>query len=182
MTRNRNLAYANAMSAALDDGGPKFGWTLLLTITALMAAAGFWARWAMLDEVTTGAGRVISSQQLQVAQSLEGGIVRELAVKEGDLVEKDQVLMRIDDTSFSSKLAPFSTASTRFIQSARVKPGNSAASVNCVMATQSSCIAQTVAKPACNRKPPFGPIRGLSGDPDAIRHLAGNLADRPHCG
>ena len=57
MTRNRNLAYANAMSAALDDGGPKFGWTLLLTIAALMAAAVVWARWAMLDEVTTGAGR-----------------------------------------------------------------------------------------------------------------------------
>jgi membrane fusion protein, adhesin transport system len=108
MRQNRDLAFANDISAALDDDSPAFGWALLLTIAALMIAALLWARSAVLDEVTTGAGRVIPSQQLQVAQSLEGGIVRELLVREGDQVEKDQILMRIDDTGFSSKLGEVS--------------------------------------------------------------------------
>ncbi|MFM7970611.1 hypothetical protein ACF2JD_22340 [Aeromonas sp. A-5] len=47
-----------------------------------------WAAWAELDEVTVGQGKVIPSRQLQVIQNLEGGIVKEIFVKEGDIVEK----------------------------------------------------------------------------------------------
>ena len=39
-----------------------------------------------------------------MVQTLEGGIVREISIGEGDLVEKDQTLMQIDDTGFASKL------------------------------------------------------------------------------
>jgi membrane fusion protein, adhesin transport system len=104
MRQPTSLDYANSVDAALDEGAPRFGRTLLALITALVAASIAWAYVAVLDEVTTGQGRVIPTQQMQTAQSLEGGIVRELLAKEGETVEKDQVLIRIDDTSFASRL------------------------------------------------------------------------------
>ena len=61
-----------------------------------------WAAWAKLDEVTVGQGKVIPSRQLQVVQNLEGGIVKEVFVREGQQVEEGQELMRIDDTRFRS--------------------------------------------------------------------------------
>src|SRR5690606_37106576 len=60
------------------------------------------------DEVTSGEGRVIPSSQLQVVQTLEGGIVREILIREGDRVMKDQVIMQIDDTGFASNLGELS--------------------------------------------------------------------------
>jgi membrane fusion protein, adhesin transport system len=104
MSRPPAIAYANDASAAVDDRSSGYGFTLLFVIASLLVATFAWASYAVLDEVTTGIGRVIPSQQMQVVQSLEGGIVRDLAVREGDQVDKDQVLMRIDDTSFASKL------------------------------------------------------------------------------
>ena len=75
-----------------------------------MAAGYFWASNAVLDEVTIGAGRVIPSSREQVIQSLEGGILAEMAVREGDVVDKDRVLLRIDDTRFG---ASFREANSR---------------------------------------------------------------------
>ncbi len=61
-----------------------------------------WASWAEVDQVSTGEGQVIPSGKVQVVQNLEGGIVSELLVSEGDIVEQGQVLMQLDDTQFSS--------------------------------------------------------------------------------
>ncbi|MGB1756440.1 MAG: HlyD family type I secretion periplasmic adaptor subunit [Pseudomonadales bacterium] len=63
-----------------------------------------WANFAELDEITRAEGRVIPSSQIQVIQNLEGGILREVLVKEGDQVAKGQVLLQIDDTRFTSSL------------------------------------------------------------------------------
>jgi adhesin transport system membrane fusion protein len=52
----------------------------------------------MLDEVTVGSGKVVPSSQVQVIQNLEGGILTELVVHEGEVVKKDQVLVRLSDT------------------------------------------------------------------------------------
>lgn len=57
-----------------------------------------WANSTELDKVTRGAGRVVPQQQNQVVQHFEGGIVREILVKEGDKVEKGQPLLRIDNS------------------------------------------------------------------------------------
>jgi adhesin transport system membrane fusion protein len=64
-----------------------------------------WMSTAEVDEVTRGEGRVIPSSQVQIIQNLEGGIVDEIMIKEGDIVEKGDVMIRIDDTGFASSLA-----------------------------------------------------------------------------
>ena len=68
----------------------------------LIESAIVWASFAKLDEITRGAGRVIPSSQVQIIQNLEGGILSELKVNEGDIVQKGDILLRIDDTGFSS--------------------------------------------------------------------------------
>ncbi|MBT0962441.1 HlyD family type I secretion periplasmic adaptor subunit [Denitromonas iodatirespirans] len=63
-----------------------------------------WAGFAEIDEVTRGEGKVIPSSQLQVLQSFDGGVVEEILVKEGDVVDVGQTLVRIDPTRFVSSL------------------------------------------------------------------------------
>lgn len=63
-----------------------------------------WAALARIDEVTRGEGRVIPSRQLQVIQSVDGGVVSEVLVKEGQIVEEGQLLLRIDPTRFVSSM------------------------------------------------------------------------------
>jgi len=73
--------------------------TVLLAFIALFTASFIgWAYFAKLDEVTRGEGRVIPSRSVQVIQNLEGGIVAEILVRAGDVVESGQVLLRIDNT------------------------------------------------------------------------------------
>lgn len=61
-----------------------------------------WAHFAVLDEVTVGTGKVTPSSRAQVIESLDGGIVKELNVHEGDIVSKGQILARLDPTRFQS--------------------------------------------------------------------------------
>lgn len=79
-------------------------WRLLFLL--LIGIGGFlvWAYYFEIEEVTRGPGRVIPSTQIQVVQSLEGGIVRSIDVAEGQSVEEGEVLMQLDDTGFSSQL------------------------------------------------------------------------------
>lgn len=75
---------------------------IFLVIVLFLFIAFFWAKFAILDEVTVGNGKVIPSQEMQIIQNLEGGIISEILVHEGQVVEKGQVLMKIDDTRFSA--------------------------------------------------------------------------------
>jgi adhesin transport system membrane fusion protein len=61
-----------------------------------------WAALSEIDEVTRGDGKVIPSQQIQVVQNLEGGILSKMLVHVGEIVEKDQLLLEIDKTRFSA--------------------------------------------------------------------------------
>lgn len=95
--------FVNNVSGADDAGRGRSQWPLLLLMAALIGAFVVWASVFEIEEVTRGQGRVIPSTQLQVVESLEGGLVRTIHVREGDLVEQGQVLMQIDDTSFASQ-------------------------------------------------------------------------------
>jgi membrane fusion protein, adhesin transport system len=79
------------------------GWWLILLILGGIGAFLAWAALFEIEEVTRASGRVVPSQQVQVVQSLEGGIVRRIEVRQGDVVEAGQVLMQIDDTALSSQ-------------------------------------------------------------------------------
>ncbi len=77
---------------------------LLRLAGAVVVIFILWAALAEVDEVTKGEGKVIPSRQLQVLQSLDGGIVSEISVKEGQIVEANQALLKIDSTRFESSL------------------------------------------------------------------------------
>lgn len=75
---------------------------ILWLAVLFLVVALTWANFAVLDEVTTGQGKVIPSKQIQLIQNLEGGIVKEILVQEGDIVEEGQVLVVLDSTRFSA--------------------------------------------------------------------------------
>jgi adhesin transport system membrane fusion protein len=84
---------------------PRRPWLAFLSVSLIAALLGaflLWASRAELEEVTRGNGRVIPSSKEQVIQSLETGVLTELLVREGDRVERDQPLLRIDDTRSSA--------------------------------------------------------------------------------
>jgi membrane fusion protein, adhesin transport system len=103
--KNRSdLEFATEYDAAVHGGTPRRATLLLIVIVAMFAGGIAWASWAELDEVTRGEGRVVPAGRNQVVQSLEGGIVEAIHVRAGDHVNKGDVLLRIDDTGFSSDL------------------------------------------------------------------------------
>ena len=70
----------------------------LIWATAITLFLGLgWASFFELDEITRGQGKVIPSSREQVIQSLDSGVMSEMFVREGSVVEKDQILLRIDD-------------------------------------------------------------------------------------
>nr|WP_298169176.1 HlyD family type I secretion periplasmic adaptor subunit [uncultured Pseudomonas sp.] len=92
------------ISKALIEDAPRI---VRLTIWGLIAFVAFcllWAHFAVVDEVTRGDGKAIPSSRLQKIQNLEGGIVAELFVREGQVVEAGDPLLRLDDTRFASNV------------------------------------------------------------------------------
>ncbi len=75
---------------------------ILWVSVAFMLVFLLWADNASLEEVTRGQGKVVPSSNMQIIQNLEGGIIKDIRVRAGDVVEQDQILMIIDDTRFSS--------------------------------------------------------------------------------
>ena len=82
---------------------PHKKWHMLLWLVfAFIIIMFIWAYFANLDEITTAQGKVIPSQKTKVIQNLEGGIIKSIPIKEGQLVQKNQVLMQLSDIRFSS--------------------------------------------------------------------------------
>lgn len=77
---------------------------LIVISAVLMLVALIWAWFGVLDEVSTGTGKVIPSSREQVLQSLEGGILTELYVHEGDQVQAGEVVARLDPTRSQSSV------------------------------------------------------------------------------
>ncbi|GEA52173.1 HlyD family type I secretion periplasmic adaptor subunit [Vibrio inusitatus NBRC 102082] len=96
------LEYVDDKTAALLLNTPSNARLLLWFVLLFFGCAIGWASWAELDKVTVGSGKVIPSSQLQVVQNLEGGLVKEILVREGQQVTQGQQLLLIDDTRFRS--------------------------------------------------------------------------------
>ena len=86
------------MSTVGTQRAQKLVRSALLVVVLLIV----WASLAKVDEVTKGEAKVIPSKQLQVIQSLDGGVVSEILVKEGQVVEAGQLLLKIDETRATS--------------------------------------------------------------------------------
>lgn len=94
--------YVSSVNAAVLYGAHHHSrWVLAVSILFVVVAL-VWAATAKLDEVTRGTGKIIPSTHVQVIQNLEGGILSEILVSEGQLVEKNQPLVRLDELRFAS--------------------------------------------------------------------------------
>ena len=90
------------VDGTLLEDSPTLARITVWLVSLLLLTALAWAKFAVLEEVTMGEGKAIPSSKIQVIQNLEGGIVAEIFVREGQLVNKGDVLLRLDDTRFLS--------------------------------------------------------------------------------
>ncbi len=98
MSQNtKTLQHAGFGIATVEDDERRVSRMLLGFTVATVLIALLWAGFFQLDEITRAQGKVIPSSREQVIQSLDAGVLSELLVREGSIVEKDQVLLRIDD-------------------------------------------------------------------------------------
>jgi adhesin transport system membrane fusion protein len=97
-----DLKYMSYASEAVLLQAPGLHRMLLWGICVLVFSLLVWAYFAEIDEFTRGEGRVVPSSEVQVVQNLEGGILAKLFVAEGDIVDRGQSLLLIDDTLVSS--------------------------------------------------------------------------------
>ncbi len=98
----QDIEMADDVYGAMLTQAPSVHKLTIWTLAALFVCFILWAYFAALDQVTSGEGKVIPSSQVQVIQSLDGGILEELYVQEGMLVKKGQSIARIDSTRFQS--------------------------------------------------------------------------------
>ncbi|AYQ90165.1 MULTISPECIES: HlyD family type I secretion periplasmic adaptor subunit [Burkholderia] len=92
------LEYMSDMRVALLTQSSPGSKLMLHVLATLLVAFLIWARFARVEEITQGEATVISRSREQVIQSLEGGILEEMNVREGDIVRKGQMLLKIDPT------------------------------------------------------------------------------------
>jgi adhesin transport system membrane fusion protein len=99
-----DLAWNQEADLAILEQAPLKARKLLYSILAIFLVVLLWAYFAKVDEVTRGEGKVIPSSQVQIIQSLDGGIVSEILIKEGEMVKVGTPLIKIDETRAISSL------------------------------------------------------------------------------
>ena len=97
-----DLDYMQSLSAAVVQRSPRFIFWVIGVIALALFMLTLWMAWAELDTVVKAQGKVIPTSQVQKVQTLEGGVVSEILVQEGDEVRIDQPLMKISDIPFLS--------------------------------------------------------------------------------
>lgn len=89
--------------APLSQSVQRSGWTVWL-IAATLGVFLLWANFAWVDEIVRAPGQVVSSSRPQIIQNLEGGILAELNVAEGDIVQAGQTLARLQGTLYQASV------------------------------------------------------------------------------
>lgn len=94
----KDLPLLNDLQAAMQHEKHYGMFWVIMLLFALLGTFLVWSYYSMVEEVTRGTGSVIPASREQVIQSLDPGVLAQMLVKEGDIVEKDQVLLRLDNT------------------------------------------------------------------------------------
>lgn len=89
---------------ANEDRPPLFASASVFIVGALFVAFAVWASYAEVDEIARGDGKVIPASKTQIIQASEAGVVQEIAVKVGQIVRKNDLIIRLDDTMSVSSL------------------------------------------------------------------------------
>ncbi|WP_202356147.1 HlyD family type I secretion periplasmic adaptor subunit [Mesorhizobium sp. 113-3-3] len=89
---------------AREDRPPLFASASLFIIGALFVSSVAWASFAEVDEIARGDGKVIPASKTQIIQASEPGVVQEIAVKIGQIVKKNDLIIRLDNTMNTSSL------------------------------------------------------------------------------
>lgn len=98
----RDYAFMRSLSAAVLEEHPKqFRWVIFFWVFSISLFL-IWASFSPIDEIVRGDGKVIPSGENQMIQHLEGGILEDILVKEGESVKADQVLLKINNLKSSS--------------------------------------------------------------------------------
>lgn len=100
----KDLHLINDLNAALQTEKHRGLFSVIIVFFCLIVAFLIWAYFSTVEQVTRGQGSVIPSSREQIIQSLDPGTIAEMKVKEGDIVEKGQVLLKLDDTRSSAIL------------------------------------------------------------------------------
>ena len=87
---------------ALEEQKPINSKIIIYCLFASLMLLFVWAAFSSLDDVVRGMGKVKPTSGTQVIQSVDGGVVKEIYVKESDSVEKDALIVKIDSTRFTS--------------------------------------------------------------------------------
>ncbi len=104
MNKPKKISYTKTGFGNLRIGRPSVvSFLLLNAILVTIGGLLVWSAFSNVDEVTHAEGRVIPSSHMQVVQNMEGGIVKSINVKQGDLVEKDDVVLSMESVQFSSE-------------------------------------------------------------------------------
>jgi adhesin transport system membrane fusion protein len=102
MSRRTDSAFLGDHEYALRGDVNRFAYLLTVCVIAFVGFFLVWANFATIDEVTRGDARVIPSRKVQVVQNLEGGILSEMLVHEGQIVQANDVILRITNTNAES--------------------------------------------------------------------------------
>lgn len=95
---NDDLKYMPDVHRAISQRGRRFAYLLTFMTFVSIGTLLVWSYYAALDEVTRGEGKVIPSSKTKVIQNLEGGIVADIMVREGQIVEEGAILLRIENS------------------------------------------------------------------------------------
>lgn len=99
-----DLRYVNALYDYSNEKPSGLSWFVFILASLIITCFIVWAAIAQIDELARANGKVIPSGKIQTIQSYDGGIVSEILVKEGQVVEKDDPLLKIDLTRFQASL------------------------------------------------------------------------------
>jgi adhesin transport system membrane fusion protein len=99
-----DAAYLSSVQEALEAQSAPGSTATLLVMAALLVLGVAWSAVATVEEVTAAEARVVPASREQVISSLEGGVLAAILVAEGQVVERDQPLMRLDETRFGAQV------------------------------------------------------------------------------